>query len=183
MHCWFELFIVNSMEDKPSFWQYVIMGGIPFGAIFGTSMGIFGILMGMPSLHSILWIGLSSGLLFGLAIAFFTNSVSIIKQTSVELPPDESLILAGPANHLKTVEARGGRLYLTNRNLMFQPHKINFQTSPMSISVKDISEAKTSWTFWIVPNGLVIKTKDHASERFVVNSPGKWRKAIMPLIA
>jgi len=164
------------MEDKPRSINHAILGGVPFGALLG-------ILIGMPSLQQILWVGLPSGLCFGLAIAVFVRSASIQDQTKFDPPADETLMLSGPANHFKTAEARGGRLYLTNKCLVFQPHKINLQTSQLNISLKDVSEAKTSWTFGIVPNGLVIKTKDQANERFVVNNPGKWRKAIMPLIA
>ena len=53
----------------------------------------------------------------------------------------EEILADVAANLFRGIEGVGGRLKITNRRLVFQPHAINLQRSPVDISLGDIAAA------------------------------------------
>lgn len=88
--------------------------------------------------------------------------------------PGESMLFDTPANHFKGIEAVGGKLYLTNKRLVFKSHKINFQKHQLSINLSDILKVDKYKPFSIANNGLLIKTTDNKIEKFVVQKREAW---------
>jgi hypothetical protein len=86
----------------------------------------------------------------------------------------EPVVLEAPANHFRKIEAVGGNLYLTDRRLVFKPHQINAQRRELSIPLSDIAELRPVPTMWVVPNGLLVTTRNGGSERFVVENREGW---------
>jgi len=84
----------------------------------------------------------------------------------------------GAANHFKGIEAVGGWLYLTPDEIIFNSHTINIQAHQTVIPLNKVAEVKPVLTLGIIPNGLLIKTKDGIIERFVVFNRKKWINTI-----
>ena len=77
------------------------------------------------------------------------------------------------ANLFRGLESVGGKLKITDKEIIFTPHKINAQKNPLSIKINDIKEVGKRNTFYIVPNGLAIVVKSGEEYKFVVNNRQK----------
>lgn len=104
----------------------------------------------------------------------------------MELRQGEMLVKNGPANLQKNIEAVGGRLYLTNQRLVFEPHKFNVQGGITEIALANIRSAEKCWTKFLgvlplFPNSLAILTKEGQALRFVLSGRGAWLAALETL--
>ena len=149
-----------------SFLRSFLMSGIPFGvfmALFfvfesGVERGLLG--------------GLISGVMFGFVMASLSK---YLEYKALEYPPDfedETVISQGPANCIVRSVAVGGYIYLTSKQLYFQPHKWNHRTEILSLPVQHISEALSSWH--LLRTRLRVCLTDGRTETFVVNNASKW---------
>jgi len=155
------------------------------GLSFGIGMTVFFILQNlltndnqtskeiMKSVVSGIIAGLISGFLFGWVMGLFSKSKFVKETTKVDTDPDENIVFQTPANHFKGVEGVGGKLYLTNKRLIFKSHKLNIQNHQLLISLEDINNADRYKTLG-VNNGLSIITKQNMTEKFVVEQVDKW---------
>lgn len=82
------------------------------------------------------------------------------------------------SSHLKNFEAVGGKLFLTNKRLIFISHKFNLQNHKLYILLKDIEEVGTYKVFWIFDKGLAIKTIVGKREKFMVKQQEEWIKLL-----
>jgi hypothetical protein len=99
------------------------------------------------------------------------------------LPPGETLIREGGASLQRGVEVVGGRLFLTNQRLLFEPHAITFQRDAVETPLSDIEALVPLWTklfglLPIVPNVVGLKTFSGADLEFLVFSRKAWLEAI-----
>ncbi|HLP11809.1 MAG TPA: GRAM domain-containing protein [Flavobacteriales bacterium] len=120
--------------------------------------------------------GTISGLLFGFIMTNFAiwTAPGIDAAFKQLLEPGEELVFHTPANHKKGVEAVGGKLFLTNKRLIFASHKINIQNHSTILNRHEIiSVEKYNHTFGIVKNGLKIK-KQIGEENFIVAKVDEW---------
>jgi hypothetical protein len=90
----------------------------------------------------------------------------------VELKHDEQVIKMVDASHLKSWEAVGGKLTLTNKRLVFQSHKLNIQRHRDEFAVEDIIEAAVDDKKREKVFRLVLKNNE--VHHFVVDSPSEW---------
>lgn len=98
--------------------------------------------------------------------------------TKIDIDPDENIMFETPANHFKGIEGVGGRLYLTNRRLIFKSHKLNIQNHQLSIDLSDIKHVDRYKTLGLVNNGLVITIITDKTEKFVVEKVEEWVKLL-----
>ncbi|MDQ0350560.1 hypothetical protein J2R98_000363 [Alkalibacillus filiformis] len=84
----------------------------------------------------------------------------------------------GFANLFKGIEVVGGKLYLTKNVIIHSPHKFNIQSRETIIDLKDITEVTTRNTFLLVPNGILLTTKDGENYKLVVNKRKSWMEKI-----
>jgi DnaJ-class molecular chaperone len=82
------------------------------------------------------------------------------------------------ANLFRGIESVGGRLFLTPDTLLFKSHRFNLQTGETEIPMSDVREVTLKNTLGVVPNGLLVLTKDGKKYRFVVSG----RQRIMEFI-
>lgn len=94
------------------------------------------------------------------------------------LQAGEQVVKKGPANLFRGIESVGGRLFLTNKRLVFQSHKVNVQAGEESWPLETIANVKTAWTMLIVPNGLLVWLADGTRRRFVVWGRRDWAREI-----
>lgn len=83
-------------------------------------------------------------------------------------PASEAIVADVAANLFRGIEGVGGRLKITNRRVLFEPHAINIQRNPAEIPIVDIAEVSTRNTLGIIPNGMLIRTRAGVEYKFVV---------------
>ncbi|MGB5980769.1 MAG: GRAM domain-containing protein [Nonlabens sp.] len=110
------------------------------------------------------------GVFFGLFMGFgmpylmkkfpktFTSDLG--KNITPTIDEDEAIEVSGPANLFRGVEGVGGKLFLSNKNVIFKSHKLNVQTGQTTIPFKDIVDLKTRKSGYIFNNGLRIITNE-----------------------
>ena len=72
------------------------------------------------------------------------------------------------------MEGVGGKMFLTNKKVVFKSHKINIQKGQTDILYEDITEIIKRKTAKLIDNGIRIKTNDGNEFDFVVNEREKW---------
>lgn len=77
------------------------------------------------------------------------------------------------ANMMKGFESIGGRLTITEKEVIFKSHKLNIQKGTVTIAMSDILDVGKRNTLFLVPNGLKIGVKSGEEYKFVVNQRGK----------
>lgn len=77
------------------------------------------------------------------------------------------------ANYFMDFEAVGGKIYFDGHGFTFKPHALNIQTGNTRIEYENISAIQKSNTLGIVPNGMLVFTKDGVKHRFVINNRKK----------
>lgn len=156
------------------------------GIIFGIVMTLFFILQDLLTNDNLstkniaitiisgLIGGALGGLLFGWLIGMFVNSKLLKKGTEIQTKFDETIVFESGANHFKGAEAVGGKLYLTNKRLVFKSHKFNIQNHELSINLPDIDKVERYKTLGLVNNGLSVMTTNNKNEKFVVEQINEW---------
>ncbi len=89
-----------------------------------------------------------------------------------ELLPGERVLADEMGSLFRGWESVGGRIYVTNRRVIFESHGLNLQRGNTEIPLEEIVEARRRNTLFIVPNGMEIETRDGTRYRFVV-----WTRA------
>jgi len=132
------------------------------------------------SINSLLFQGVLFGLCFGIGFPYvneklavkFSNKVGI--KIKPELDEDEKIEIEGPANLFRGMEGVGGKIFLTDKKLIFKSHKINIQKGQTNIEYKNIKEIIKRKTAKIIDNGIRIITNDNKEFDFVVNERDLW---------
>jgi hypothetical protein len=122
--------------------------------------------------------GAISGVLFAWLIGLFANSKFVKRTTKIETAADENILFETPANHFKGMEGVGGKLYLTNKRLVFKSHNLNIQNHQLSVLLNDLKKINRYKTLGLVNNGLSITTNDDRIEKFVVEQVENWIKLL-----
>jgi len=81
---------------------------------------------------------------------------------------------AKEANHFKGIEGVGGKLFVTNKRIVFKSYSINIQNHEVIIGDSNIQHVEFFNTLGIFPNGLKIITSSGKQEKFVV-----WKRSII----
>ncbi|WP_082886519.1 hypothetical protein [Flavisolibacter tropicus] len=156
------------------------------GVYYGITMSLFFILQNLltddnltgKKIALIIFFGLFgggvSGLLFGWIMGLFVRSKHVTQATRIDTAVDETILFETGANHFKGAEGVGGKLYLTNKRLVFKSHKYNIQNHELSMRLSDIDKADRYKTLGIVNNGLAVTTAGGTIEKFVVQQPDQW---------
>jgi len=118
--------------------------------------------------------GAIGGLLFGWLTGLFTKSKMVTETTKIDIDADEKILFETPANHFKGIEGVGGKLYLTNRRLIFKSHKLNIQNHQLIINSSDIKQVDIYKRLGLVNNGFSITTIADKTEKFVVEKVEEW---------
>lgn len=95
---------------------------------------------------------------------------------------DEKIIKEGLANMQRSILSVGGKLYLTNQRLIFEPHALNIGSGATIIPLSSVTAARKCWTRFLnlipmVPNGLAVSSKGK-KYRFVTWRRQEWVSAI-----
>lgn len=65
-------------------------------------------------------------------------------------------------------EAVGGKLRFDETGMIFSSHRFNVQRGETRIDYADIVGVRRARNLWVIPNGVVVTTREGKSYRFVV---------------
>jgi hypothetical protein len=121
-------------------------------------------------------IGLIIGLLYAVAMKFTLKNIG--KHVVIAVAPGEDVIKEDGSTLIKGKAGFPGRLFLTDKQLIFKSKKINDKDFEEHIDLSIIQSSKER-NFWMGPgNDLMITTIDNQLYRFVVYAPEEWIDAI-----
>ena len=156
------------------------------GLTFGIGMTIFFILQNLylaedrtttgviKSVVTGIVTGAVTGVLYGWLIGMFAKSKLITASTKIETAPGETILFDTPANHFKGIEGVGGKLYLTNKRLIFKSHAMNAQNHLLSLDLDDISRVHPCKYLKVMNNGIAVTLANETVEKFVVEQRDSW---------
>jgi hypothetical protein len=101
------------------------------------------------------------------------------EQLKTQVTGVDGIIKAGPANYFKGLSNSGGKLILTDTQLIFKPGRLNFRRSIEAIAVKEIVAVERRNTLGVVPNGFGVILRDGKAHRFVVYGREEWIEAVV----
>ncbi|MDQ3394316.1 MAG: GRAM domain-containing protein [Bacteroidota bacterium] len=163
-------------------WKFRVISAILTGFIFAGLLYLkdFFIEEELQSVNSYIFQGVFFGV-FMVVGSFFLNekfgkkaASKFSKNIKPELSENEQIEVEGPANLFRGIEGVGGKIFLTNKKLIFKSHTINIQKGQTDIeyqSIKKIIERKTAK---LIDNGIRILTTDGKEFDFVVNEREIW---------
>ncbi len=93
---------------------------------------------------------------------------SMLDGSSGGASQSEEILADVGANLFRGIEGVGGRLKITSRRVVFEPHAVNLQKIPAEILLSDIAEVRKRNTMGLVPNGMLIRTRAGVEYKFVV---------------
>lgn len=70
-------------------------------------------------------------------------------------------------------------MYLTDKELQFTSHKMNFANEHLSIPLNEVNSVEPRRTMGFIPNGLLVKINAGQQYKFVVDDRMKWIQAII----
>ena len=99
----------------------------------------------------------------------------------------KNIIMKSSAHYKKGISKIEGKLYLTDDKLEFKTLMISLRSEKFNINLVDISSVSLAWTkffglFPLLPNSILIKTKNDKSYKFTVKKSKKWINKINNLI-
>ncbi|MDM8158534.1 GRAM domain-containing protein [Labilibaculum sp. K2S] len=157
---------------------FVLLSGIPYGIVLLLLNYIFD----LYTIKSVLYQTLFFTILFGIGFPFVLEKLvpkMLSKVKNPEMHADETIIFEDGASLFRgALVAVGGKLFLTNKRLIFNPHKYNFQKGETSIELSEITEISKRKTSRIMDNGLRVVTKDNTKYDLVLNDRDEWLKQL-----
>lgn len=163
-----------NLQQKIAIAVFAIIGSIIFGILLILLTGSFS----FSNLKAVLLPTLIFGLFMGVVFPFILKKMTPLLEKKVKTPKlfeNENIISEGKANLFRNWWiATGGKIFLTNKRLIFNAHKYNFQKGETSIELQDISSIQERKTANLVDNGLRIETTDNSRYDFVVNHRSQW---------
>lgn len=87
----------------------------------------------------------------------------------------ERAIAEIPANHFLGIEARGGKLVVTTKRLLFRPHRFNVQLAAVAIELSRVDAVKP----WL--SGVRVASRGR-KDRFVVSRPSRVAELLAELV-
>jgi hypothetical protein len=114
---------------------------------------------------------LFSDVLVAAILAFYivrTLGRKLLRETSKSNIPVEEVIARVPANLFRGMEAVGGHLVITRKELIFEPHVFNVQKYLGDIPLSEVEGVAKKNTWGLIPNGMVIKMRTAEQYQFVL---------------
>ena len=163
-------------------WKFRIVSAILTGLLFVGIMSLMDYLLNgsFKSLNSYLFQGIFFGIFMGIGFPYVTEKFGkkftskLGKNIKPELLENEKIEIEGPANLFRGMEGVGGKIFLTNKKVIFKSHKINIQKGQTDIEYENITEIIARKTAKLINNGIRIKMRNGKEFDFVVNEREKW---------
>lgn len=159
-------------------WKYKIFSGLVLGVIYLGVLLIFNNSSDgeVYSLNSMIFQAVFFGFFMGIGFPYASDKFAsgfvfaIGKNIKPTLTENELVDIEAPANLFRGMEGVGGKLFLTNKRIIFNSHKFNIQKGQTEIDYENISDVIKRKTGKLVDNGIRIKTKNGQEFDFVVTN-------------
>lgn len=163
-------------------WKYRILLGVLTGTLHMGLLALFEYFMdgAISSYYSLLFQGVFFAFFMCIGFPFFSEKFARklgIKpgfQIIPDLEPDEEIAVQGPANLFRGFEGVGGKVFLTNKKIIFKSHKLNIQRGQTDIPYNDVKQVLKRKTGNIVDNGIRVITVSGKEHDFVLNDRDLW---------
>lgn len=165
-------------------WKYRIIFAIGTGVLYALSLWTIDYLSEgkIYSVNSLIFQSVFFGIFFGMGFPYINAKLAgkLFKHVNIkpDLELDEQIEIEGPANLFRGIEGVGGKLFLTNKQLIFKSHKYNVQKGQTNINYTDIQEIIKRKTAKLIDNGIRIITTNQKEYDFVVNERDVWFEKI-----
>ena len=125
---------------------------------------------------------LTLGVIGGTIVGIFSSLISykyavpkyILDTVSIDTDIDEEIKFQTPANYTNGKEPVSGKLFLTDKRVIFRNHKHDKNMLQFSIDLADIDEVATFKTLKLFENGLSILTTSKVTHKFIVDRVKQW---------
>ena len=154
--------------------RYGLIQGVTF--VIGMT-AIFYFISGNQFITA-LAVGATGGLIVGIlnSLIFYKYAVPkyVLEAVSIDIDTDEQIKFQTPANYTSGQEPVSGKLFLTNKRLVFRNHKHEKNVLEFSIDLSDISRVDTFKTLKVFENGLSIHITSEVTHKFIVDRINQW---------
>jgi hypothetical protein len=94
------------------------------------------------------------------------------------LQPNETIIMAGNSKMRHSALEVQGKLIVTNQRIYFRTLKEGCRGWDREITPSEIRDLIYFNTFWLIPNGMKIITRNGDENQFIVSNRNAWAKLI-----
>lgn len=94
------------------------------------------------------------------------------------LQPNETIIMAGNSKMRHSDQEVQGKLIVTNQRIYFRSLKESCRDCDREITPAEIRDLIYFNTFWLIPNGMKIVTRNGNENQFIVRNRNEWAKLI-----
>ncbi len=163
-------------------WKYIVISAILHGSLFAFILYLFDLFSEekTQTVNGLIFQGVFFGIFMGIGFPYVTKKFGkrVTSELGGNIKPDllenEKIEIEGPANLFRGIESVGGKIFLTNKKVIFKSHKINIQKSQIEIEYENIDKIIKRKTVKLINNGIQISTKDGKEFDFVVNERDTW---------
>ncbi len=163
-------------------WKYRIIFAIGSAILYTFLLWVFDYFSNekLNSINSLIFQGVFFGIFFGIGFPHVSEKFAgkFSRKMGMKIKPDleldEITEIEGTANLFRGIEGVGGKIFLTNKKVIFKSHKINVQKGQTDIYYEDIQGIVKRKTAKLIDNGIRIKTKNGEEYDFVVNERNLW---------
>ncbi len=167
-------------------WKYRVIFALLTGVFYTLMLWLFDYFSdeNLYSTGSLIFQGVGFGMLFGIGFPYVSEKFAgkFSKNRGMKIEPElelnEEIEIEGPANLFRGIEGVGGKIFLTNKKLIFKSHKINVQKGQTNIEYSKIQEIVKRKTVKLIDNGIRITTDNGKKYDFVVNERDFWFEKI-----
>ena len=127
-------------------------------------------------------------LIFFLPLTMLGQNLKDSSVADITISKDnKQIIMKSSAHYKKGISKIEGKLYLSDDKLEFKTLMISLRSEKVDIKLEDISSVSLDWTnffglFPLLPNSILIKTKNDKNYKFTVKKNKKWINTINNLI-
>jgi len=98
------------------------------------------------------------------------------------LKPNELILRAGNAKLYQNNVRIKGKLIIATETIYFRTLTEELQKYNIDLIYSNINEIEFFNTMWLIPNGLIIRTKDQKNISFLINNRNKSSNLITKMI-
>jgi hypothetical protein len=95
---------------------------------------------------------------------------------------DETILLQSAATYINGSETVGGKLFLTNKRILFKCKKQHNQNLEVSILLETVESVSPFKILWFINSGISINKQGETPTKFVVNELKPWVPTIVDTI-
>lgn len=167
-------------------WKYRIIFAIGTGLLYTLVLWTFDSFSEekLYSINSLIFQGLFFGIFFGIGFPYLGEKFAgkFSKKMGMKIKPElalnEEIEIEGPANLFRGIEGVGGKIFLTNKKMIFKSHHINVQKGQTDIEYSTIKELVKRKTAKLIDNRIRIIMNNGKEYDFVVNERDLWFEKI-----